>query len=175
MSNIKWEAEFSYKAGIGEDAPYGGKTHSIHRIPVLEFAVKGGTIQTINFANTNNSSIMLEMEQARTFKNLSVALMLTDAFRRTQIDNPGMYWVYDLLELAARNLSFSIELLVQGRMGQSVTQAFRLLGKGVRILQPTESAKPGGSDYKVMVVRLEADDVDVVQGFHQKSQFIEEE
>ena len=153
MGQVKWNASFQYNA--------------LFRIPVEEFSVKGGTVRTIRLEEANDIGLLSELEQAKTFKNITVALLLTEHFHR-HITHPTTNWLYDILEISARDQPISFDLFVDGQIGKSTTQAFRLICKDARIMQPQETSKPAYGGNRVLVIKLSTPDAVLIQGSHGK-------
>jgi hypothetical protein len=157
---IKWDGSMSYEAkGLGN------KNYTMYRIPVPYFSVNGGAFRKVDLAATEDMIVVHEIEQARRLNNLTLDLLVYQNFD----------WVYDLLEIAARDLPLSIAFFVNGQIGKTLTHAFRLVCKDAKITQPQESSRIDGTGNRFLTIRLAISDTKLIHGSHQGNEFIEED
>ena len=119
MPETNWSGYFIYKA---EHKDIGSVLKGSF-IPVSIFSVKGGTKRVVNLNGTDDLSLVSELEQARSFKNISLFLPPTTNFE----------WL-DLNEISIHRLQFSMSFYVRGEVGKTLTHEFTLSSKNAKII-----------------------------------------
>ncbi len=99
MAEVKWAGWLNYKAA---DAHVQGRMLRGQLVSVSYFSVNGGAIRNIILESLEEMRLVSELEQARSLKNLTLYLDVTD-----NADS-----LFDLLEIAARGLSVSINFVL---------------------------------------------------------------
>ena len=157
---LDWNAHFSYAAPA-----LGNKNYTMYRIPVSHFSVKGGTKRALFMTPEEDLSMVSEFYQAMKLKNLTLVLMVALNFD----------WVYDLLEIGARDLPMSFEFFVDGNKGKTLTHAFRFVDKNARIMQPQETSQAVGDGVRFLAIKLALTDPKLFHGAQEGGKFVEEE
>lgn len=159
MADTNWASSMTYEAkGLGN------MNYTMYRIPVTFFGVKGGAKRRIFLSPGDDMSMIHEIEQARRLKNLTVGLLVAENYD----------WVWDLLEIAARDFPVTIQLFVDGSIGATRSQSFRLICKDAKITQPQEPSQPDGMGNRFLAINLAINETRLVHGSYQNG-ILEEE
>jgi hypothetical protein len=160
MADMKWEGHLSY-----ESKDLGNQNYKSYLIPVEGFSVAGGALRRVELPSAEDMVLIHEIEQARRLRNLTLHLLVAQNFD----------WVYDLLEIAARDLPLSVVFFVNGKNGTTPTHSFRLICKNARITQPQEPSTTYGADTRLFTIRLAIPNTELVHGSHQNGAVTEED
>lgn len=132
-------------------------------VPVSLIKVKGGAKRVVFLSSTDNIDLVSEIEQARSFKNISLYLPPTQNFE----------WL-DLTEIAVHKLPVSINFFTYGSIGKTITHQFQLICENAEItatpnkdFDPTVKGMLLGVHFALPETRL-------IYGSQQGSEFIEE-
>lgn len=131
-------------------------------VSVSAFSVVGGAKRFIDLTSTDDISLVSELEQARTFRNLTLYLPPATNFE----------WL-DLTEIAIHKLSVSIKLILFGQNKSTTVQSFVLAIKGARISERPLKRTNGGKP--VLEVKLTFSDVKLFHGTHEGGGIKDEE
>src|SRR5215217_2674329 len=159
MGNTQWSGYLSYKAThIDIDSVLKSTM-----VPVKQFSVKGGTMRNVNLTGADDISVALEIEQAKSFKNISLYLPRTRGFE----------W-HNLWEIAEHDLPVSISFFTTGSRGKTLTHQFNLLCETAKIMErPIKFHDWDKSD--VLRVNFSLPDIRIVHGSKQGGDFVEED
>lgn len=126
-------------------------------VDVSLFKVKGGAKRVVDLTSTDDISLVSELEQARTFKNLVLYLPPASDFE----------WL-DLIEIATHKLPVSMRFIAFGHIGNTLTQSFVLASKTASITGiPIKKI----SEKKLLLeVKLAISDIRLIHGSHDKNE-----
>lgn len=131
-------------------------------VDVSLFKVKGGAKRVVDLTSTDDISLVSELEQARTFKNLVLYLSPAKDFE----------WL-DLIEIATHKLPVSMKFIAFGQVRNTLTQSFVLASKTASI---TEIPVKKISEKKLLLeLKLAISDVRLIHGSHDKEGISDEE
>jgi hypothetical protein len=142
MADVIWTGTLRYESQ--------GLTHGLYQpvhIPILRFSAKGvdaGSVDLTIPRPVGSGLVWSELSTARNLKNITVFAELTDNWNG----------VFDLLEIAARNLPVSMEFSAKGHMGTSLASEARLVSTDARIPQPQDTSKLDPSGKRSLRVRF---------------------
>lgn len=128
MSKAKWTGTFAYSAN---DLSISGVMPKINiiglgseSVPISYFSVTGGANRKIELSRTDDLSLSSELEQARRFNNIRLYLSPKNVFSSGE-----------LIQIAARNITFGMTIAVSCRIGRTVTQSLLCGSKEARIVE----------------------------------------
>lgn len=159
MGNTQWSGFLSYKA---QHADIDSVLKS-NWVPVKSFSVQGGTVRRVDLSTTSDVGVALEIEQSRSYKNLSLFLPRTRGFE----------W-HHLWEIADHGLPVAISFFTSGSIGNTPVHQFNLSCRTAKITsQPMKLSDWDKND--VLKVSFSLPDIKIVHGSKQGGQFVEEE
>lgn len=142
MADVIWTGTLRYESQ--------GLTHGLYtpvHIPILRFSAKGtdaGSVDLTRPYPVGSGLIHAEFATAKGLKNITVFAEVTDNWNG----------LFDLLEIAARNLPVSMEFAAKGQMGSSLVSESRLVSTDARIPQPQDTSKLDPSGKRSLRVRF---------------------
>ena len=149
MAQAEWGGYLNYKAKHKDiDSVLKGNF-----VGVNYFSVKGGAKRIIDLTMPDDLSIVSELEQARSFKNIVFYLAPGSNFE----------WL-DFTEASIHHLPVSIVFFLGGHIGSTVTHQFTLSCKNAEITEPpaerTDTVKGG----KVLKLSLALPETKLIHG-----------
>lgn len=143
MADVTWTGTLRYES----QALTHGLYSPVH-IPILRFSAKGTDVGSVDLTlprKDGSGVIHSELVTAKNLKSVTVFAEITDNWNG----------IFDLLEIAARNLPVSMDFTVTGHMGTSIVSGSRLVSTDARIPQPQDSSKPDpGSSRRSLRVKF---------------------
>ena len=113
---MQYSANLTFTGAVSETS----KTHLNQNIPVSKMAVDGGTKRMIDFSSTTDVSLVSELEQALSFKNIILYLSST-------ADGSDRKAAVDLISLAAGKISLSVALIIEKKSEGKLLEGFTLI------------------------------------------------
>ena len=141
MSKAKWTGAFAYFAA---DLALGGAIPKVELIglgsesvPLSYFSVAGGATRKIKLSTTDDLSLSSELEQARRFSNIRLYLSPKSVFSSGE-----------LIQIAAKNITFGMTVAVSCRFGKTVSQSLLFGSKDARLVEmPRKITDSQGTAY----------------------------
>jgi len=142
MSKARWSGNLSYytKDIVLKDFIPRIVDLSSSEVPVTRFSVRGGASREIELARAHDMSISSEFEQARQYKNLRLHLTPQTGFAAA-----------DLMEIALKDLKFTMTLIVRCQVGKTVTQTVQFGSTNAKIAETPGRSKDGKGNESLLV------------------------
>ncbi len=158
MGNTSWKGYLNFKAVNPEI----DSVIKNEMVPVKKFSVRGGTTEAVDLSGRDDIKLALEIQEAKMFRNLSLFLPRTNGFA----------W-HQLWEIAEHDLPVMISFYTVGKVGNTTTHHFFVVGTNAKITeQPIRYSDWDSRD--VLRVTFSLPDVEIVHGSRQGGEFVEE-
>ena len=144
---MKYKGYFNFEVNVE-----GKKTISNLNLPVSMFQVEGGASRIINVRSTDDISLISELEQARTFKNIVLYLSSTG-------DHRDMKAAMDLVEIGDRGFVVRLIMTVERYSGGKMLE-------GIALFEPAGELAfyPRNASQNTLMVTLKLPTVEIFQG-----------
>ncbi len=159
MNGSSWSGFINYKAKHTDiESELSGKL-----VPINYFAVKGGASRLIDLKTADDISLVSELEQARSLRNITIYLPQSNNFE----------WMH-FNEMAFHNLPVSFALFTSGNVGKTLTHQFTLACRDAEISEQPKYKADGATGTTVLMVNMTITESQLTHGFRNGSEFVEE-